>query len=383
MTPRDLKRALRNIRAEERGIHPDAAWVSRTRGELLARVSKEAMARSLPWTERISLAVRTLVAPRPVTLALRAPAMVFASVATLFMGGSFLGVQAAERAVPGDFFYPMKLAVEQTRLVFTKDKADRLKLKTEYVTRRIKEIKTLASNDATGHPERIKEAAELLKRDLDTVKTQLHEVQAESSPTQAATVAKAVDQASSEVAFELKTVKANVPVDVKIKVSEAQAAAVNTGVKAVQILLDTHDKPETKNVVTREELTQSLQGKVDGLKDNLQDATQKLLAATASSTSVTVVTSTLDLLTPSSSLRQIKTVETSLEETKQLIQENKLDEVKTKLAESASAIGAMETSAENLALTTANASSTTPPAPASTTSTTDLPTPTSTSPAMK
>jgi hypothetical protein len=177
--------------------------------------------------------------------------------------------------------------------------------------------------------------------------------------------------------------KANVPVDVKIKVSEAQAAAVNTGVKAVQILLDTHDKPETKNVVTREELTQSLQGKVDGLKDNLQDATQKLLAATASSTSVTVVTSTLDLLTPSSSLRQIKTVETSLEETKQLIQENKLDEVKTKLAESASAIGAMETSAENLALTTANASSTTPPAPASTTSTTDLPTPTSTSPAMK
>jgi len=346
MSTRDLKQTIRSIREAERAIQPDPAWVSHTRETLLMQVANSMPTRLPSWRVRIREAARSFL-PRRFSLAMRGPAAILSTLG-IVLSGSIASVSAAERAVPGDFLYPVKLATEQTRLILTKDKSDRLKLKTEFVSRRVIEMKTIVSENRDSRKERIQEAAEILKRDLDTVKSQLHDVQAESSVAKTVRVAKEVDRVSTAVAQDLKSVKTTLDGESKAKVVEAETAAVNTGVKAVQVMIDEHDKPEAQQEVSNAELWSAVQTKVDGLQENISNAAQELTGSSiVSATSTASATSTMAGLAPgtaSSSLSQILDAQSSLAETKQLILENKLDEGMAKLTESAKAVASLESS---------------------------------------
>lgn len=299
--------------------------------------------------------IRSFV-PARMMVAVRRPMLAFLSIVGLVTGGSIASVSAAERAVPGDLLYPIKLATEQTRLAFTKGRTDKLKLKTEFVGRRAEEIKTIARSDVSQKPERIKEAAEILRRDLDTVKVQLNEASAQEPVHQVAQAAKLIDQKSAELVSALRTVKTSVPDSVKPRVAEAETAAVTAGVRAVQVLLGSHAKPEAKDVVTDEELIKSIDVKVQGLQDNINDAAQKILGSTSS----TGVSSSTQVVYPavvsaSSTLGQIMDAQHQLTQAKEFLRENKLDQASDKLVQTVQAVANAESSAESASL--ANASS--------------------------
>ncbi|HEU0050544.1 MAG TPA: DUF5667 domain-containing protein [Patescibacteria group bacterium] len=372
MNKHEFEKKLRSIRRAERGLTPDPAWVLRTRASLMTQISNSASASPVSFAKRFRESFRPFGAPIRLLVLIRRQALAVFAIFGVVAGGSIMSVSAADNALPGDLLYPVKLAAEQTRLALTKDQTEKLKLKTEFVGRRTQEIKDIAALKVPQRQERLNEAVEIVKRDLDTVKTQLVQVSAQAPVTQAAEAAKLVDQQSNALVSTLKDVKATLPDNAKTKVTEAEIAAVNTGVKAVQVLIDTQANPETQGLVSHAELVQSINQKMQGLQDNVSEAAQKLgisvLVATSTrvQTGSTVSTSTqVAVLAPenaasSTPVAQIINAQQALAQTSQLIQENKLDLASDKLVESGKAVVTAEQVTDlTAAVASVNASSST------------------------
>ncbi len=367
----DARFTRRDVRRLTREIQPDPAWFSRARTEFLKKVEKEMpfanLAPERPWAEWLRL-----FSPSRAVRAVGGSVIASLSTIAVILGGSIASVSAAETALPGDWLYPVKLAAEQTRLVFTKDKTDRLKLKSEFVTRRVVELKTLATSDVPKKQARIKEATEILKRDLNTVNAQLQEVKQE---TRAVEAAKAVDQTTAAIATELKTIKAAVGEDqeTKQKVMEAQVAAVDTGVKAIEVIIEV-DPDRLSTLFTAVELKESLKNKVEGLKEGIAETAGKLADAgiSTSTASLLPTSTTPDVLNKesvSSTFSRIQQAETVLQKTEQLLEENRLVEVKDALSSTVKTVVSVDTVAKSMVV----ASTTASVAASATTSTSILP----------
>jgi hypothetical protein len=371
MSKRDLLRKLRSVRSTERGIVPDQAWVLRTRSRLMEQTRHAEALSPLPASLRFREAARTFV-PAEVLRWMRTPALAALSILVAVLGGSLAGVNASDRSVPGDFLYPIKIAGEQTRLAFTQDKADRVRLKAEFVDRRVEEIKTIANAPDKKHPDRLRDAAIGLKRDLDTVKLQLKEVEQESSAQVTAELAKLVDEKIDQVSKELKQVNTESSQEAKPAVAEAAAQAVQTSVAAVAVLIDARTQPDAKDVISDEDVAKVLQEKLLDLHASINNAIMRLQLANATDTSsMTVATATLQLASASATLGEVKA----------LISEQKLNEATQKLADAAKvtaqAVAAAELFLLDSAIGSVSETGTVPSGSAS--SSGDLVTPTSTS----
>lgn len=373
MNKRELLQKLASVRSTERGIVPDKAWVKNTRETLLMQIRNSAPVTPLRSQHQAKIAAQHFI-PESFMNLVRAPALAMSAILVAVMGGSIASVNASERSVPGDFLYPIKIASEQTRLALVSGKSDKLKLKTEFVERRVQEIKTIATG-TEKKPELLKEAAAGLKRDLDTVKLQLADVNKNEQPAKAAQAAKLVDQKTEAIVNELKQVKSEISPEAGSSLSEAEAAAVHTGVTAIEVLIQTQSNPEAQNIVSEADVLQSINNKVVSLQNSLDTTAQKLQSLSTSTTPPTTSSTVPEILMASSTLEQAKT----------LVSENKLDQVSDKLIEAAKTTAQAEASVNQLAASSTSAiapaqvpvseTSTTPvvDAPSSTTATTTPP----------
>jgi len=323
-----------SVRQAERMIKPDAAWVKADRAALLTHVRETLPASALSFRARMRAIIQSSV-PSYVVQVLRGPAFAILSIFTLALGGSIASVSASEQSMPGDWLYPIKIATEQTRLVLTSDKADKLRLKTDFVGRRLEEMKGVAASTNDKKPERLKEAAGALRRDLDTVKQQLTGVKESSSFKDASEAAKYLDQKSTTIAAELGQIKQSLTDDEKDSVSEAQFAAVNTGVKAMEVLIENKDQPDSRGIVTDQELTDSITTKVASLEADIAETSEKINFDVASSTSgVASTTQALFLADETQSATATSTIlfaNMTLLEAKALLENNQLDQIPDKL----------------------------------------------------
>lgn len=359
MNSRELQRKLQFIRKVERGIRPDTEWVLRTREALCMQVANSLPVTPAPLSRRIQAAWRHLV-PTQMLEYVRGPAFALLSIVGVVAGGSIASVSAAEQALPGDLLYPVKLAGEQTQLIFAKSKTDKLRIKTRFVERRVREMQAVATLPVSRKAERIQAAAENLRRDLDTVNDQLQEVSNNKNPDTIKEVleaAKFVDEKSSAAVEALKDVKVGLSVEAQGKMMEVETAAVVTGIKAVQVLIESHDAPEGKEVISTDELSQSIQGKVQGIENQIASTAQKIITAngvslTATSTATFLTASStllsLEVVTTSTvaPLMQIRSAQQSLQAAKDSLQQNKFDVVKDKLGEAVKAVAVAETVAD-------------------------------------
>lgn len=365
MTKRDLLRKLKSVRTTEREIVPDVAFVSRTRENLLLQVRNTLPTRPVAMPARAKLMMKHLVPERLMNL-MRAPVLAILSVMVTVFGGSIVSVSASSRSIPGDFLYPIKIAAEQTRLAFTSGKVDRLMLKSEFVDRRVDEIKSLATTSNPAQPARMKQAAEDLKRDLNTVKLQLSEVKSEVTPETADAI-KSVDKQSEQIVEDLKLVRNDAPEEVKNSLSEAESAAVHTGVTAFELLLDASNDPDSQWVVSEADIRESITNKVDSISATLSDSADKLHLVSASSTilpNYVYATGTEDNLLQgmtSTTVGQLNIASSTLQEARVLLDENKLGEMSDKLLEAAKAVADAETATNNLVASSTQAIPSIPP----------------------
>ncbi|OGL73879.1 hypothetical protein A3E39_01390 [Candidatus Uhrbacteria bacterium RIFCSPHIGHO2_12_FULL_60_25] len=333
---RDLYRIIRSLRDRERGINPDPAWLRSTRETLLMQVKNtmpsaetEAIRRRLPiFAPLYARVMRTL----------RGPAVATLSISTVVLGGSIASVSAAENSIPGDTLYSVKLVTEQARLALASTKQDKVKLKAEFTIRRVAELKTIVSTPVTKKEERASQAADILKRDLDTLKQQLADVQEGSSGSDVADIAKTVDKNAVEVVKALNETKNELSQEVKEKVVAAQVQAADNGIKALEALVDVH---------------------ADAGNTSVSDSDiGSSLAAHAEVAAVTVA-ATKALIGSSTSTRELtEDAQTSLNAVQQLVQDNKLNEAVGMIKDATAKSFTAQQQAEEQSLALSNATST-------------------------
>ncbi len=388
---RDLRSPrFRHLLTELRSVKPDSTWVAASRSQLLQKID-QAPAVQASFFERLRLALHSVV-PANARAILRGPVAAVLSGIAVIVGGSMASVSASEQAIPGDLLYPIKLVSEQTQLVLTTDKKEKVRLKGEFVNRRVEEIKKIAQTNSAQKPEQIKEATEILRRDLDTVKNQLSAV-SQDAPVDRVEVAQLIDKSSTEAAKGLKEVKASLPSDIRSQVTDVEATAVNTSVKAVNVILDTQDDVNARKLVSKEQLIQSISQKVEGISDHIASATQQLaevglISATATNALTSSATSSLalslaiqhqlmasssTLAVSTSSVADLLSAHTSLVEARQLLSQDRLSEVGDKLIEASTSASHAENAADALKSPTNSSSSTSAEVPNATNATSSPP----------
>lgn len=295
----ELQKRLRQLRTAEMQTTPDQAWVQATRRTLLMQVENTLpVTRTVPLAKRLREVVRYAL-PESFVHWISRPAMAALTLVIVLTGGSLMSVSAAEQSMPGDFLYGLKLATEQARLALTSTKGDKLKLKTEFTTRRIQELKQVATADKKS--EKVTQVTEIIKRDMNTLKEQLTDVANEGPVAQAAEAAKLVDQKSNEVITALQETKDQLPPETKEKMTEAQSVAADTGVKALEVLVEKHQ--ESKELVPAQEVAQAIQDHAKVVADATSASAPLDLSSTMVSTSV--------IMTTSSTLSDLQTTSTA------------------------------------------------------------------------
>lgn len=378
MTKRRLIQASKRMREAESRIQPDAAWVVRTRQDLLKTIRRDsAMLLQPTIKERCRSLILTFLPARTIEF-VRGPVMAVLSVFGIVIGGSLASVSAAERSLPGDLLFPVKLAGEQARLMMANESPDKLKLKTEFVGKRMNEMKQIATEDSPDKSKRLKEAAGIVKKDLEAVKVQISHVASAEPSANVAKAAKAFDEASTGLIKTAKEVQAIAPKDVRIEVTEVQVAAVTASVKAVQVMIDTHNDPASEGVITKEVIKKTIEDKVQVLQTGMEETQQKVVESeerlkavvleSGSSTQMMVakeasVASTTTIATTTSALTQFNAAKETLEATKRLLETDNLSQMKEVLGEAAKAVSTFEKSVAKT-LTEADAAQVAPaPAP--------------------
>ncbi|MBI5655038.1 hypothetical protein HZC53_05310 [Candidatus Uhrbacteria bacterium] len=280
---KELRIRLRELRTTNKNITPDKAWVRATRETLMMQVRNTLPAEGkASFSDRFKFSVRYILPQNAIRWVTR-PMMAAMSVVIVLTGGSIMSVSAAEQSLPGDMLYGLKLATEQARLAMTPAKEDKLKLKTEFTGRRVEELKKVAVSDQKT--EKVAQVAEILKRDLNTMKEQLADVASESSADKAVEAAKMVDQKSNEVITALQGAKDQLSPETKEKVTEAQSAAADTGVSALQVLVENHQKDSGS--VTAIDVAQALQDHAKVVTDATTAPASLNILVSASSTATT------------------------------------------------------------------------------------------------
>ncbi len=250
----EILQRLRALCGAEGRIKPDTAWVHATRQTLLMQVRNTLPARGMTGVERMR-AIATQLKRYHLSQSVRKPVLAISSSVLLALGGSLMSVSASEHALPGDFFYSLKLATEQARLVLVSDNEEKLKLKTKFTDRRVNELQQVAG--LKQEPERMVQVAEILKRDLYTIKQQLSDVNRGASADKAVAAAKLVDHQTNAVISALQVTKTDLPLATQEKVTEVQSAAAETGIKAIEVLAQKHQ--ESKGNVPAADVARAIQ----------------------------------------------------------------------------------------------------------------------------
>lgn len=299
----DLYRTLRSLRDRERGIKPDAAWVHATRETLLMQVRN-----TIPTAEVAAKYRVPFFGPlyRRFVAWFRGPVLATISISGVVLGGSIASVSAADTALPGDALYTVKLVTEQAQLAFTSSVPDKVKLKASFTKRRVDELKTIIAENGPKKNERAGMAADGLKRDLDTLKRQLTDVQARADVSDTAKAAKEVDKKAVEVVKALAETRnpgsPELSPDLKEKVAAAQAQAADVGIQALEVLVATNKKDGGDQVVSSSDLDASVAAHTQVAEDSLAAAKAAVsnIPGSASSTQTLAagaVSSTQQLLT--------------------------------------------------------------------------------------
>jgi len=370
-----LFKKIRAIRLFADRVAPDRVWVESVRSTLLMQVKN-----SLPTQDRqpaIPLKKRLgYLMPKVSWVWVRQPAFIATSLLLALFGGSLLSVSAAERSMPGDVLYSVKLATEQARLALAKDAKEKVKLKSEFTDRRVAEVKQVMASNAADRKERVMQAAEVLKQDMHTLKQQLDEVKQVETPEAVKESAKIVDEKTVSVVQALQESKTDLTPEEKAKVTEAQAAASDTSVKAIEVLADVH--AQAADVVTEQDVADALKSHNETVVKTVSETIQNTPTSTAVSLPATTTSTTAAPIMTSTStpgvkeaVQQATDAQKNLAEADKLVSEQKIDEAVAKLKEGTQqAYDAQKSLEQSVAVSTATVAPTSATPPVATTTAT-------------
>ncbi|MBI5023207.1 MAG: hypothetical protein HZC05_03560 [Candidatus Magasanikbacteria bacterium] len=259
----ELKNQIKSLRTMQGVGSPRSEWLKGNREVLLMQIKNtlapvKIAAPSFQFVQVWNFL--NVFMPRQAVSYVMKPAAVMILVISLVTGGWVTTVSASYDSLPGDAMYSVKLATENVQTTLA-SKPQETKLRAEFAGRRAEEVKKIVKSNLSKKDKKIKveEAVTHLKKDLEQVKGNLDAMknnasqQSGVSANQAVEVAKVVEQKTTEIQKSLEQTKEDLKVDVKTEptpltgtlsvqeqVKQATATTVETGVKAVEVMVEKH-----------------------------------------------------------------------------------------------------------------------------------------------
>lgn len=263
MLNRELKNQIKSLRGLKGVGAPRSEWLKDNREILLMQI-KNTLAPAKAEASIFQFAqvwnFLNVFMPRAAVSYVMKPVMVMVLAIGLVMGGWVTTVSASYNSLPGDVMYSVKLATENVQTTLA-SKPQETKLRAEFANRRAQEVKKIVKSNLPKKEKKIKveEAVTHLKKELEQVKGNLDAMKNSApqpstvSANQAVEVAKVVEQKTIEIQKSLEQTKEDLKVDVKTEptlltsalsvqeqVKQATATTVETGVKAVEVMVEKH-----------------------------------------------------------------------------------------------------------------------------------------------
>jgi len=250
-------------------VNPREEWIQKNRALLLSQIKNTVNEEHKPAMLENVWTAMSIFIPKNVVYSVVRPVAVLLVVSLVATSGWITTVDAAYNAMPGDFLYPAKRAMEKTQVAAASvigGKPAEAKKRTELAKRRAAEAKQIAKSSDPKKQEKVQQVVNDLKTEIQLVNSNLEDIKAtQNTNTGAADTAKEVKQETEQIKNVLQEVKidmlATVGTSSAQQVTEAKDLVKDTSVKATELMVSKHlegDQSVTTEQV-KKELTTALQ----------------------------------------------------------------------------------------------------------------------------
>ncbi|PIR76633.1 MAG: hypothetical protein COU32_01025 [Candidatus Magasanikbacteria bacterium CG10_big_fil_rev_8_21_14_0_10_42_10] len=244
-----LKAQLKKVKQLEGRINPDRAWVEKTRISLLQRISiSSSVSSSLKSVDSRPLQgmIQNLQALFPQNMFYQAKPLLVSVLVFALAGSGWIASASASESLPGDTLWQVKLASEKTQIVLaniTGNDEKNMELQLKFASRRVAEIKTVASEDKFNAEEKVKRAGEGLKQLQESISSVDSAVQSEDQKDSIGKNAKQVNDTTNQISTTLKELAGTVDgvaTDVSLtkQVAAVQQAVEEVGINVVKVAVE-------------------------------------------------------------------------------------------------------------------------------------------------
>ncbi len=317
---RDIKAQLKALKHSE--VNPSSDWLNSNRALLLSQIKNTVGPAPISKFNFNNVwSALTVFLPQTFVLNVVRPIAVLLIVALVGMSGWVATVDASYEAMPGEWLYPAKRAVEKTQVTIaavTGNKTSETKLHAEFAKRRAAEVKKIVAANIPNNQKQVKTAVQDLKTEIQNVNNKLDEMKTDTGQSAvSADTVKEVKTTTEEVRVVLESVKENLQISTSTdqalnqSVSEVKDMANATAVNAMGVMVEKHLGGDT--TVTKEEVKKELdktlnsaaadivsnQQNVEGVKTIVDAVTSEVkdLAKDSRNASSAITTSTTQDLT--------------------------------------------------------------------------------------
>lgn len=311
MFNQDLKKKIQTVRALQGIGSPRPEWMQANREILLMQVrntlGQRVVKERIVNLNQVWQLLDVFLPSRAVYYVVR-PVVVILLIVGVMMGGWVTTVSASYDSLPGDILYSVKLATESVQTTLA-PKPQETKLRMEFASRRADEVKKIIKSNVPKKETKVAEAVKHLKSDLEQVKGNLDEMKKNAPVTsnlptpQVVEVAKAVDQKVTEIQKSLEQTTTQLVSEastgpavtaapatgqtVQEQVKQATVVAVETGVKAVEVMVERHQ--EDKTAVSSDEVKNAVDSKLKTLEEKVTKVEEQISTIVATSTLATTL----------------------------------------------------------------------------------------------
>lgn len=275
MNNKDLAKKLKQCQTGQ----PAAQWVARNREILLSQVRAQQGSRlDLFSKDGASFTWEAAKMFFPGKIVYRVSA-VLALIFVLILGSS-VTTAWADRSLPGDILYSVKITTEKVQISLTPDKEAKTKLKVEFAGKRIQEAKQISQKNDQS----VEQKAANIKNSLENYKGSIKEVDSDLSdmaqqkddPKKTVEVASMVTNQVDGFSQTLKDSQEDLKSVVGQQDVFKEAVDVSDQVadKAVNIIVEKHQSGEV--VLPTPEIQNIVNQKIDSVKDNVNSINQKI-----------------------------------------------------------------------------------------------------------
>ncbi len=170
----------------------------------------------------------------------------------LFFVGGWLGIaNASLGTLPGERLYTVKLGMERIQMSLATSSAQKAQLRTEFTSRRLEEMVSLASSGKTSDASQIAMAVRRVKQDVADMKSDL----TTETTSQATELAKAVGRKADVYASTVNASASSLPSDVQVQVQEVKDIIDETKEQAVDVIITAHEQAVTAESAHELEIT--------------------------------------------------------------------------------------------------------------------------------